>query len=317
MREQLREAINSDADCVFVDASRIATALMGDAIYTNPFVLGLAWQKGWIPLGCESLIRAITLNGVAVEANLRAFEWGRAAAHDPAAVLCAAEQASAPVADPARAVTLGDIVAKRVDYLTAYQDANYARRYSNFVEEVRTAEAGCLGSTQLAEAVARNHFKLLAYKDEYEVARLHSDPAFRARIEALFEGDYQLNFYLAPPLWSRPDPVTGRVGKKRYGPWVLTAFGLLAKLKFLRGTALDVFGRTAERRAERALPGEYETMIRALLPHLSTEYRDTALQIATVPDAIRGFGAVKEEGLRAARAEWTLLLGQVATGNRG
>jgi indolepyruvate ferredoxin oxidoreductase len=309
MQQHVREAIGTDAHCAFVDASRVTIALMGDAIYTNPFVLGMAWQKGWIPLRYESLKRAIELNGVAVDANLRAFEWGRAAAHDLPAVLRAAEQASAPIAEPAQATTIEGIVARRVNYLTAYQNAAYAQRYAAFVEEVRKNEAERLGTTRLAETVARNYFKLLAYKDEYEVARLHSDPAFRARIVAQFEGDYRLNFYLAPPLWSRPDPVSGRIGKKRYGPWVLTAFALLARLKFLRGSALDAFGRTKERLAERALPGEYEVRIRELLPRLGPESRDTALQIASVPESIRGFGGVKEESLRVARAEWERLRG--------
>jgi indolepyruvate ferredoxin oxidoreductase len=159
--------------------------------------------------------------------------------------------------------------------------------------------------------VARYYFKLLAVKDEYEVARLHSDPAFRAKIAAQFEGDYKLNFHLAPPLLARPDPVTGKVKKITFGPWMMTAFGVLAKLKFLRGTAFDVFGRTEERKVERALIGEYEQLVDELLAKLNADNHAVAIELASLPEEIRGYGHVKERHLAAARIKWAALLARL------
>ncbi|MCU0950368.1 MAG: indolepyruvate ferredoxin oxidoreductase family protein, partial [Burkholderiaceae bacterium] len=287
MTQQVREAVGNDANFALVDATQLATAIMGDGIYTNPFVMGYAWQKGWVPLSHDALMRAIELNGVAVAANQRAFEWGRAAAHDLDAVRRTVQPA--PVIELKRASTLEELIARRVEFLTGYQNAAYAKRYSDLVERVRKVESDRLnGSTRLAEAVARYYFKLLAYKDEYEVARLHSDPAFRARIAAQFEGvdgqPVKLNFHLAPPLLSQPDPVTGKVKKRVYGPWMMSAFGVLAKLKFLRGTALDVFGRTAERRSERALIGEYEQLIDEILGKLAADNHAVSIELASLPE---------------------------------
>jgi indolepyruvate ferredoxin oxidoreductase len=315
--QQVREAIGGDANLALVDATGLATALLGDAIYTNPFVLGYAWQKGWVPLGYEALVRAIELNGVAVEANKRAFEWGRAAAHDLEAVRkAAASEQGAQVIELKRAATsLEEIVAKRVEFLTGYQNAAYAKRYADLVERVRRVESDrIVGSTKLAEAVARNYFKLLAYKDEYEVARLHADPAFRAKLAAQFEGvdgkPYKLNFHLAPPLLARPDPATGIPRKRRFGPWMLHVFAALAKLKFLRGTALDPFGRTAERRAERAAIADYERLIDELLAKLAPGNHDLAVQLASLPEEIRGFGHVKARAQAAVAEKRARLLAQ-------
>ncbi len=311
MQQQVRDAVGTDAGCAFVDANQLTTALMGDAIYTNPFVLGFAWQRGWIPLRHETLIRAIELNGVAIESNKRAFDWGRAAAHDLDAVKKAAspDQYAAQVIELKRpASSLAEVVARRVEFLTGYQNAAYAARYADLVERVRKVESDRLGSARLADAVARGYFKLLAYKDEYEVARLHADPAFRAKIAAQFEGDYKLNFHLAPPLLAKPDPVTGRPAKMRFGPWMMSVFRLLAPLKFLRGTALDPFGRTAERRAERALIGEYEQLIDELLGRLSADNHALAVALASLPEEIRGYGHIKEQNLKTARGKWSDLL---------
>jgi indolepyruvate ferredoxin oxidoreductase len=313
MAREVRDAAGSDADCAFVDATGLATALLGDAIYTNPFVLGCAWQRGWIPLSYEALTRAIELNGVSIDANKRAFEWGRAAAVDIDAVKKAAfPDAAGQVIELKRtASSLEDIVARRVEFLTGYQNAAYARRYADLVERVRKVESDRLQSTKLAEAVARYYFKLLAYKDEYEVARLHSDAAFHARIAARFEGDYRLNFHLAPPLLAKPDPVTGVPKKSSFGPWMKTAFSLLAKLKGLRGTAFDVFGRTEERRTERALVGEYEQLVDELLGKLDAQdpgRHALAIELASIPEDIRGFGHVKMRHLKAARDKWQQLL---------
>jgi indolepyruvate ferredoxin oxidoreductase len=278
----------------FVDAGGLATVLMGDAIFGNSFLLGHAWQKGLVPVSLAALHKAIELNGVAVEANKKAFLWGRRAAHDRAAVERFALPASV-IALP-RAETLDDIIARRVEFLAAYQDDAYAGRYRALVAKVRAAEAH-LGSTRLAEAVAKNYFKLLAVKDEYEVARLHADPAFHARIAAAFEGDYRLNFHLAPPLLAKTDPVTGLPKKRAYGSWMLTAFRWLAKLKFLRGSGFDIFGKSAERRMERRLIAEYEEDVAELLARLDAANLDTAVELASLPEHIRGFGHIK---LRAA-----------------
>jgi indolepyruvate ferredoxin oxidoreductase len=195
------------------------------------------------------------------------------------------------------------LVARRVTELTKYQDAAYAGRYSAFVAEILSAEQGrAKGLSGLAEAVARNYFKLLAYKDEYEVARLHSDPEFRARIERQFEGDFSLRFHMAPPLLARRDPKTGRLLKREYGSWMMGALGFLAGLKGLRGGPFDIFGRTAERRRERALIVEYEVLLRELTAGLDAENHALACEIAALPEMIRGFGHVKEANISDAKA---------------
>ena len=296
----------------FVDANRFAVALLGDAIYTNPFVLGYAWQRGWLPLSHRSLMRAIELNGVQVEKNIAAFEWGRRAAHDPASVqqganpTAARETAGATVISLHTKKALDALIGKRIEHLTAYQNAAYAERYRSLVDVVRAAERNIEGDTAnepLTEAVARNLHKLMAYKDEYEVARLQTDPAFIAKLQAQFEGDWKLNFHLAPPLLAKKD-ANGRLIKKQYGPWMLSAFKVVAKLKFLRGSALDPFGKTEERRTERALIGEYEALVRELLSGLNADNRALAIELANLPDGIRGYGHVKENNLRAVRAKW-------------
>ena len=287
-----------------LDAERLATALLGDAIYANPLLLGYAWQRGWVPLGRAALKRAIELNGVQVASNHAAFEWGRRAAHDLAAVeaLTATEQ----VIRIARQPTLDELLARRVEFLTAYQDAAYAQRYRDFVERVRAAEAP-LGSTRLAAAVARCLFKLMAYKDEYEVARLHADPAFHARLAAQFDGDVKLSYHLAPPLLARRN-AQGELQKRTYGAWMLSAFRLLARLKGLRGTAFDPFGRSEERRGERAAIDEYRADIEALLPALDAARLGLAVEIASLPEGVRGYGHVKARHLAETRARRAALL---------
>ncbi len=301
LERRIGDAIGSEADCMVIDAQALATALMGDAIYINPFLLGFAWQRGCLPVRGESLLRAIELNGTAVAANQRAFAWGRAAAHDAAAVRRAAYPA--PVIELKRASgTLAELVARRVEFLTGYQDAAYARRYADWVERVRRVESDRLnGSTRLTEAVARYYFKLLAYTDEYEVARLHSDGQFRQRIAAQFEGDYTIHYYLAPPLLARRDARTGVPRKRRFGPWMAAAFAVLARLRFLRGSVLDPFGRSVERRSERALIEEYEATLEEVLAGLDTRNHAVAIELASLPERIRGFGHVKAASLVAVR----------------
>jgi indolepyruvate ferredoxin oxidoreductase len=286
------------------DAEEVAVALLGDSIFTNPLMLGYAWQQGRVPLTQAALLRAIELNGVQVEANKAAFEWGRRCAHDLAAVRALFK--GAQVIEFVKRPSLDEMVARRVEFLTGYQNAAYAADYQAFVDKVRAAEAP-LASTRLTEAVARYLFKLMAYKDEYEVARLHTDPAFVAKIASMFEGDFRLVHHLAPPLLAKTNE-KGELVKRPFGPWVRKAFGVLAKLKGLRGTALDPFGRTEERRTERALIGEYRACIDELLQGLTAERLALAVEIARIPEEIRGYGHVKARHLKAARAKWDALM---------
>jgi indolepyruvate ferredoxin oxidoreductase len=290
-----------------VDADAIATQLLGDSIYTNPVLLGFAWQKGWLPLGLASLLQAMELNAVAVEKNVAAFHWGRLAAHDPTALARALQPAQSVQwlqADIATPAALKDVVAKRVDFLSDYQNAAYAASYADLVEQVERAEEALhAGQRTLSVAVARNLFKLMAYKDEYEVARLHSAPQFRQRIAAMFEGNYHVNYHLAPPLFAKKN-AQGQLQKQKMGPWVAHAFRILAPLKFLRGTAWDPFGYTHERKAERALVREYRAVVQAFLPQLSSSNYGEALAFATLPEGIRGFGHVKARHGAQVRPQW-------------
>ena len=310
MLDSIRNSCGA-ANIATVEAGRLATAAMGDGIATNMFMLGYAWQKGWVPLTEAAILRAIELNDIAVDFNQRAFGWGRYAAHDPAAVarmVAPAQVVAMPTAKP----SLEQMVARRSEFLTGYQDAAYAERYRSFVERVRIAEAAkCPGSSTLANAVARYYFKLLAYKDEYEVARLYTDGAFQAKVGAMFEGDYSLKFHLAPPIFNQPDPITGVAKKSQYGPWMMSAFRLLAKLKFLRGGSFDFFGRTDERRAERQLIADYERNINELLERLTPATQTLATEIASIPEDIRGYGHVKARNIAAACEKEKRLLGRL------
>ncbi|MBC7414354.1 MAG: indolepyruvate ferredoxin oxidoreductase family protein, partial [Herminiimonas sp.] len=314
-QDAIRAACGSERVDV-VDAGRIATALMGDTIATNMFMLGYCWQKGWVPLSEASLTRAITLNGVSVEFNQQAFVWGRTAAHDLAAVEKAAHvnESPAQVIEFKRAPSLDDLIARRVAFLTDYQNAGYAAQYQAFVDQVRAAEtaltalaAGAPAALRLTEAVGKYLFKLMAYKDEYEVARLYTSGAFAAKVAAMFEGDYKLKFHLAPPLLAKHD-AKGHLVKQEFGPWMMKAFSVLAKLKSVRGTALDPFGYSAERRGERALIVEYRDMIGQRLPKLTPANLTTLVALASIPEDIRGYGHVKECHLTAARAKQAGLL---------
>ena len=298
-----------------VDADALATRLMGDSIYTNPMLLGFAWQKGWVPLGRASLLRAMELNAVAVEQNKAAFEWGRHAAHDlPAVTRALSATGGEQVVEFKKRESLDELTARRVEFLTGYQNAALAQTYRDFVLKVQQAEAAAgVAKLSLSEAVARNLFKLMAYKDEYEVARLHTDPAFLARIASQFEGGFQLHYHLAPPLISRRNE-KGELQKRKFGPAMLSGFRLLAKLKGLRGTSLDVFGRTSERRAERALIAEYRASIEEILKNLDSAHYATAVEIARIPEQIRGFGHVKERHLQAARLSWADLMDRFRAG---
>jgi indolepyruvate ferredoxin oxidoreductase len=291
-----------------LDAESLATRLLGAAVYTNMMMLGLAWQAGRVPLGLASILRAIELNGVQVESNKAAFEWGRHCVADRAAVeaLCAPAQVVQFVKRP----SLDALVAKRVGFLTEYQNEAYATAYKAFVAKVQAAEAAAQGSgTRLSEAVARNLFKLMAYKDEYEVARLHTSPAFADQVAQMFEGDYKLVHHLAPPLFSRRN-AKGELVKRPFGAWVRVAMRALAKMKPLRGTALDPFGYAAERVEERRLIDEYRACIDELLARLTPHNHPLAVDIAGIPQDIRGYGHVKARHLEAARIKWDALLSE-------
>jgi indolepyruvate ferredoxin oxidoreductase len=268
-------------------------------------LLGYAWQKGWVPLDYASLMRAIELNNVAIENNKTAFEWGRRAAHDLASV----QKLVSPgqVIEFKKRETVDALVARRVEFLTGYQNAAYAAQYQAFVAKVQQAETAAVGKTTITESVARYLFKLMAYKDEYEVARLHTDRSFLDRVEGMFEGDFKLNYHLAPPLIAKKNS-KGQLQKQKFGPGMLTGFKLLARLKGLRGTALDIFGRTEERKTERALIGEYRASIEEVIAGLNAGNHDVALEIAKLPEQIRGYGHVKERNLAAARTRWTDLM---------
>ncbi len=286
------------------DANRVSTQVLGDTIYINPMLLGFAWQKGWVPLGHEALMRAIELNDVAVAQNIAAFEWGRHCAHHWNVV--DALLAPAQVIQFHKPQGLDALVAKRVAFLTDYQNASYAKRYSDVVLRVKAAEAA-LHKTSLSEAVARNLFKLMAYKDEYEVARLHTNTAFLQKIGDMFEGDYTVNYHLAPPIISKANE-KGELQKQKFGPLMLTGFKLLKHFKVLRGTPLDIFGNTEEREMERALIGEYVASIEEVLAKLNADNHALALEIANLPDAVKGFGHVKARNVVAVRSKWDGLM---------
>ncbi len=296
--------VGADAVGTF-DADAASTKLMGDSIYTNPMMMGYAWQKGWIPLEKASLIRAIELNAVAVQQNKSAFEWGCRAAHNWAEVLKLLNPGQ--IVEFKKRESIEALIARRVDFLTSYQDAAYAQSYASFVTGVKSEEER-LGqkSLLLTESVARYLFKLMAYKDEYEVARLHADPAFHAKIKSMFEGDYKLNYHLAPPLIAKRN-AKGELQKSKFGPSTLLAFRLLAKLKGLRGGTFDVFGHSIERRSERALIDEYKASMTGLLKTLSLSNHGLAVEIARIPEMIKGYGHVKERNLAAARLKWAAL----------
>ncbi|MCR6495114.1 indolepyruvate ferredoxin oxidoreductase family protein [Thermomonas sp. S9] len=359
--QAVRTALDGEAP-LQIDATQLATALLGDAIAANLFMLGYAWQQGLVPLSLDALMRAIELNGAAVEMNKTAFAWGRLAAVDLDAVIEAAgivrnvptaaeatphtlpllgatandagesgltpfaadlrsgdelrhvpashagEPAFGPLDDARLSRSLDEIIARRVAFLTDYQSARYARRYADFVAQVRAVEASRVpGSTDLSEAVARYFFKLMAYKDEYEVARLYTSGEFQRRIEQQFEGDYRLHVHLAPPLLASRN-AQGRLQKREYGPWVFTAFRVLARLRVLRGTPLDVFGYTAERRTERALIDDYQRTVAGLLETLDAGNVGLAAEIASIPEHIRGYGHVKDAHLHQARTRQAELL---------
>ncbi|MDY7578856.1 indolepyruvate ferredoxin oxidoreductase family protein [Herbaspirillum sp. RTI4] len=303
VRTLITEAVDGEVD--FIDATRLATALMGDSIAANLFMLGYAWQRGAVPLSEAALLRAIEMNGVAVESNKTSFLWGRRAAVDLARVekIAVPEQPVVLRMPP----NLDQLIQQRTVFLTDYQDAAYAKRYTEVVERVRAAEAGLGQSRTLTQAVAQNLSKLMAYKDEYEVARLYTDGSFIEQLKQQFEGDFSLTFNLAPPLFSKKD-AQGHLLKTQYGPWMFRAFRLLAKLKGLRGGWFDPFGHSAERKVERRLVEDYCATLLILLPTLRRDNLTLAVDIARLPEKIRGFGHVKDAAIALSEQQKTQLL---------
>ena len=299
--EKIRYAAGA-AQLSTCDAQALSVRMLGDTIGANILLLGFAWQQGLVPVSLEALGRAIELNGVAVATNLTAFSLGRLAAGDPQglAALAGTMPDSAEQPDEGQGESLAALVDARVAMLTAYQSAAYATQYRALVDEVERAErklVGELGVLRLSPVVARVHARLLAIKDEYEVARLFTDGQFDASLNEQFEGDFSLQFHMAPPLLSRPGP-SGRPRKLTFGPRLMPLLRLLARAKVVRGTVLDIFGRSEERRMERELAADYARTIRALLPRLTSVNMSQAIELAGLADGIRGFGPVKLANLR-------------------
>ncbi len=282
----------------FIEATEIATALTGDAIATNMFMLGLAWQAGAVPLSHFAILKAIELNGVDVAMNRAAFGWGRRAAVAPEVVAgIAAERSGRRKPPPAQSVD--ELAARRTRFLTDYQNEHYAQRYADAVAAMHEAETRVApGRGDLAEAVARNLFRLMAVKDEYEVARLFVDGSFQRQLAGAFDSWGKLEFHMAPPLFAKRDKATGHLKKQTYGPGLMRVLRLLARLRKVRGSWLDPFGHTAERRMERRLLAEYEATLTTIRAHLAPENHHLAVALARYPEKIRGFGHVKADAVK-------------------
>jgi indolepyruvate ferredoxin oxidoreductase len=300
----IREALDG-GDMHMLNATRLATMLTGDSIATNFLMVGYALQTGLLPISLVALEEAIRLNGANAEGNLRTLTLGRLAAHAPEAFVKADPEAETLK----KLATLEGVLESRVKLLTSYQDAAYAKRYRAFIDEIGVivADRGLPGGTAFVRSAALSLARLMAYKDEYEVARLQTDSKFRDALAAQFEGNFKLSFHLAPPLLSRTDPATGRPRKMCMGRWVLPLFGVLRRMKGLRGTAFDVFGYTFERRQERSLIEEYRTLILEVAGRLRAFNLDAAIALADAAGDIRGYGPVKEASI----AEYRVRLPQL------
>jgi len=303
--DELRRRVERHCrDLHSLDASRLAEALVGDTLATNLLLAGYAWQQGLLPLSREAIEQAVRLNGTAVEANLAAFTWGRHAAVDLPRVLRLAGLDRSPAHPP----TLEARIRHHAGHLEAYQDRALAERYLKRVRAIQALERGIDPDSEvLTRAVAEGYVRVLAYKDEYEVARQLTDPGFLARLAADFEGDFRLEFHLAPPLLARRDPATGRPRKHRFGPWLLAPLRLLARCRRWRGRWFDPFRYSGDRRLERALLQDYEGWLDRLLAGTRQENLEQAAAIAALPQRIRGYGPVKAEAAAAARREARLL----------
>jgi indolepyruvate ferredoxin oxidoreductase len=296
LKEALIRAVGED-NVEFVDATTITTALLGSTVSTNTFLLGYAYQKGLLPVSANALEESMKLNGVSIDLNLRAFLWGRRTAHDRAAVMKLIEP------ETIETDTKTSFVERRIEDLTNYQDGAYARRYAELVSTVETTgKAVDPASVALTDAVARSAFKLMAYKDEYEIARLYTDGRFARALSEQFQDGGKLTFHMAPPLLSDKDNA-GHLIKKNYGPWMMTAFRFLAKFKGLRGTAFDPFGYSQERKIERHLIDDYQNTVGILLEGLTVDNLPLAVEIAQLPMDMRGFGHIKADNIAKTQAK--------------
>jgi len=293
-----------DGNLDTINANALAERLLGDAVYANIIMLGFAWQRGLVPVSLQALLRAIELNGVAVERNKQAFAWGRIAAADPDVL--------PKVNDAPAAETLDQLIARRADFLADYQDGAFAARYRQMIEKIRSAEAP-LNSEALTEAVARALFKLMAYKDEYEVARLHMQSGFLDELKREFEDGFSVKYHLAPPFLPSKRDARGRPRKRALGQWVQMPLAMLARLKGLRGTPFDPFGYTNERRAERELISWYEGLIERMLGQLDAARLPDLIAIANAPMEIRGYGPVKDTAIAKVRPEVERRLANLTT----
>mgnify|MGYP000002632726 CR=1 FL=1 len=287
----------------YLDATQLAVKLLGNSIGANLFLVGYAWQKGALPIGRASILKAVDLNGVKPEWNKQAFEWGRLAAHDPQAIKALLND------KPLTPKTDDEYIVARMQDLTLYQNAAYADRYKALVEKAALAEAQkTKGLSGLTRAVAIYAYKLMAYKDEYEVARLQTAPEFRAKLQEAFEGEYKIKYHLSPPLLAKKDPHTGRPRKYEIGGWIMPIFKIMAKMSAFRGTAFDIFGYTEERKMERGLIKTYEETVDSLILGLNQDNHKLAIDIASFPDAIRGYGYIKEKSVKDATTNLNMLL---------
>jgi indolepyruvate ferredoxin oxidoreductase len=295
-------------DSSFYDFTKPAETLLGDSIATNIMMLGYAYQKGLLPLSAKAIEQAIEVNGVAVKMNTQAFELGRLAAADPARLAAMMKDQDEPVAlKTLDAMSLDEIIEHRSAHLTRYQNKRLAKRYRNAVTQVRNAASNGGFGDALPRAIAINYAKLLAYKDEYEVARLYTDGRFEKQLRDQFEGDFKLSFNLAPPMLAGKPDALGRPGKRAFGAWMMPLFRMLAKLRVLRGTPFDVFAYSPDRRLERDLIAGYEKDVATVLGLLSPVTHDTAVEILSLPDRIRGYGPVKEKAVQDAKARYAQL----------
>jgi indolepyruvate ferredoxin oxidoreductase len=302
----LENALRNDSS--FFDFTKPAEALLGDSIATNIMMLGYAYQKGLLPLSAKAIEQAIEVNGVSIKMNTQAFQLGRLAAADPtrlAAMMKGQDEEAAPKS--LDAMSLDEIIAHRSAHLADYQNARLAERYRSLVTQVRDAATMGDYGDALPRAVAINYAKLLAYKDEYEVARLYTDGKFEKQLRDQFEGDFKFNFNLAPPLLGGAVDALGRPKKRAFGAWMMPVFRTLAKMRRLRGTPFDVFGYSADRKLERDLIAGYERDVATVLGLLSPLTLDTAVEILSLPDRIRGYGPVKEKAVQDAKARYAQL----------
>lgn len=315
-REDLKTTISKrvgENNVKFVEATRIATALMGNSIASNMFMLGYAYQQGLLPLGHEAINKAIEMNGAAIEMNKSAFLWGRRASVDIAAVERLLKPRAVADIPDRQSETLNELINRRFEFLSDYQNQEYAKQYQALVDQVHLKEQSGVMLDGLTELVARYYFKLMAYKDEYEVGRLYANGVFQKKVDQLFEGNYKIRYHLAPPLFAKKDPETGFLKKKEFGSWVLGAFKLLSHMRFLRGTAFDIFGWTAERKMERQFIEDYRLLVEEIINSVNQSNIDVAKKLLALPEDIKGFGHVKEANVIRVRASWQELLHQYRT----